>query len=559
MPDLLLVAIQYGGYISAIKLITFLVLFLLWLPLVTWVHNDARMVETNDNFWTGIVLGAGAATLLIWQLIPIFIIGMLIYIAAVAATALAYVKHRNLRVMDFDRVLTAEHLKNIFVNKEDKLEAMKSFVFITANKNEVPLPEPRTPDFFGYKMTYELLTDAMWRRANNIMFTPTPQDYKVTYYVDGAALKQPDMPRDQIKFIIHFLKSVADMDMKEKRKPQRGIFMVSKDSVYTDWELTCAGSTVGEQLLLKLMTHKDIATLDELGLMPDQLQQLIDFRQLKQGLFIVAGPKKSGVTNTFYSLLRNHDAFINSINTIEKQPSSEVPNVTQEAFRPSDTGTTTYANKLQEIIRMGPDIVGVADCEDSETARSACLGANDEKIIYVVIEADSVIQAVAKWLKLVGDRNLAADMLLGVSCQRLLRKLCKECKQAYAPNKELFRKFNINAEKTKVLYRAGKVIYDKHGKPSDCENCQGTGYVGRTAVFETIFIDDELRKVVKHAKSLPEIGTHFRRAKMLYIQEQALRKVIAGITAIDEMIRVLAASKPKKTKPKTKPKPKPKQ
>jgi len=261
--------------------------------------------------------------------------------------------------------------------------------------------------------------------------------------------------------------------------------------------------------MIKLLTVKDISRLDEIGLMPDQLQQLTSFRDLKQGLFIVSGPKKSGATSTFYALLRNHDAFLNSINTLEKQPSAELPNITQVSFSPSDSGTSTYGKKLEEMIRMGPDIVGVANCEDPETAKQASLGAKDGKIIYVQIEADSVIQALAKWLKLVGE------------------------------------KFNINAEKTKALYRAGKVIYDKHGKPSDCEDCQGIGYVGRTGVFETIIMNDELRKVVRHAKSLPEIGNHFRRAKMLYIQEQALRKVIAGITAINEMIRVTSSSKQK--------------
>jgi type II secretory ATPase GspE/PulE/Tfp pilus assembly ATPase PilB-like protein len=382
------------------------------------------------------------------------------------------------------------------------------------------------------------------------MFSPTPQEYNVTYYVDGAGLKQPSMPSDQAKFIIHFLKNIADLDIKEKRKPQKGAFVVAKGKETIEWEVTTAGSTAGEQILIKLLSVKDIAKLDEVGLMPDQLEQLNSLSRLKQGLFIVAGPKKSGVTSTFYALLRNHDAFMNSINTLEKHPSSEVLNITQNVYSPSDTGTTTYAKKLQEVIRMGPDIVGVADCEDSETARSACAGAKDGKIIYVALEADSVIQALAKWLKLVGDKRLAADTLLGISNQRLLRKLCKECRQAYAPNKDIVRKFNINPEKTKVLYRAGKVIYDKHGKPSECESCQGAGYVGRTGVFEMIVINDDLRKIIRDAKSLPEIGTHFRRAKMLYLQEQALRKVIAGITDINEMIRVLSTAKGKTPKPK---------
>jgi type II secretory ATPase GspE/PulE/Tfp pilus assembly ATPase PilB-like protein len=550
MPDLFIAALEYGGYISAVKLVVFVVCFFLWLPLVVWVHNDAAALETKHTFWTGIVLGAGAAGLLIWQLVPIFLVGMLVYILAVAGTSLAYVKHRNTRVMDFDRVLTVEHLKSLFVSKEKKLEELKSFVFITANRNEVPLPEPRTPDFFGYKMAYDLLGDATWRRADNIMFSPTAQEYNVTYYVDGAGLKQPSMPSDQAKFIIHFLKNIADLDIKEKRKPQKGTFVVAKGKETVEWEVTTAGSTAGEQILIKLLSVKDIAKLDEVGLMPDQLEQLNSLSRLKQGLFIVAGPKKSGVTSTFYALLRNHDAFMNSINTLERHPSSEVLNITQNVYSPSDTGTTTYAKKLQEVIRMGPDIVGVADCEDSETARSAGAGAKDGKVIYVALDADSVIQALAKWLKLVGDKRLAADTLLGISNQRLLRKLCKECRQAYAPNKDIVRKFNINPEKTKVLYRAGKVIYDKHGKPSECESCQGAGYVGRTGVFEMIIINDDLRKIIRDAKSLPEIGTHFRRAKMLYLQEQALRKVIAGITDINEMIRVLSTAKAKTSKPK---------
>jgi len=549
MPNLVLAAIVYGGYISVIKLAVFGVLFLVWIPLVCWVHNDAKAVDTDDIFWTGLVLGVGAGALLVWQLVPIFLVGLLLYLLAVAGTSLAYVKHRNARVMEFDRVLTVDHIKSLFVSQEEKLAVLKSFVFITANRNEVPLPEPRTPDFFGYKMSYDLLSDAAWRRASDILFSPAADEYKVTYYVDGAALQQPSMPKEQARFLIHFLKSVADLDIKEKRKPQKGTFMVSKDQEHTDWEVTTAGSTAGEQILIKLLTIKDIAKLEEIGLMPDQLEQLRSFRGLKEGLFIVSGPKKSGATSTFYSLLRNHDAFINSINTLEKAPSSKLLNITQEVYSPSDSGTTTYGQKLEEIVRMGPDIVGVANCEDSETARAACAGAKDGKLVYVQLEAGSVIQALGKWLKLVGDRGLATDSLLGISNQRLLRKLCQECRQAYAPNKEVFRKFNINAEKTKALYRAGKVIYDKHGKPSDCEGCQGTGYVGRMAVFETIIINKDLRKVVRHAKSLPEIGTHFRRAKMLYVQEQALRRVVGGITAIDEMIRVLSASKSKgKTK-----------
>lgn len=548
MTGLLMTSVEYSGYISIVKFLIFLILFFSWVPLLAWVYHDAKAIGAKEVFWTAVVFGAGAAAAIIWLVTPVFIIGMLFYLIAVAATSISYVMHRNARVMEFDRVLTAEHLKGLFTSKDKKLDILEDFLFITANNNEVPLPEPRTPEFFGYKTAYETLKDAVWRRASDVVFSSTQQNYNVTYYVDGTALKQPDMAKDRMEYFSRFLKNLADLDPEEKRKPQRGKFRIHQNEKNIDWEITTAGSTAGEQIRLKQITKQSITRLAEINLLPEQYEQLNKIREAKQGLFIIAGPKKSGVTSTFYALLRNHDPFLYSISTLERQPSAELPNITQNIFALSDTGTTTYAKRLQAIIRMEPDIVGVADCTDGETAQIACTAAKDGKIVYVVLEADDVIRAIGKWMKLVGNRNLATEALLGISNQRLLRKLCEQCKQAYEPNKELLRKFNVPAEKAKVLYRAGKVQYDKRGRSSTCENCQGTGFVGRMGVFETIMINDELRNIIRQSNSLAEISTQFRRAKMLYLQEQALRRVIAGTTAIDEMVRVLSASEKQKTK-----------
>lgn len=546
MVDVLAASAAFGGYISILKLIGFIILFFAWLPLVSWVYQDGKLIELNETTWAGIVLGAGVVGVLVWLLVPIYIVGFLFYLIAVGGTSLIYVKQRNALVLDFDRVLTIDHIKSLLVSKEKKLEALKGFQFVTANKNVIPMPEPRTQEFLGYKITYDLLNDAMWRRADSVTFSPTAQDYQVSYSVDGAALKQPNIVREQMTYLVHFLKSLADLDPKEKRKPQKGQFKVriKKDDI--PWEVITAGSTAGEQVRLNHVTQEGMARLTELGLMPEQREQLDAFREAGQGIFIVSGPAKSGVTTTLYALLRNHDAFMNSVCTLERQPSAQLPNITQNVFALSDTGTTTFAKKLQAVIRMGPDIIGVADCEDADTARVACAAARDGKLVYITLNADSVLQALGKWMKFVGDKGVVASTLLGVCNQRLLRVLCEECKQAYSPDKELFRKFNINAEKTKVLHRAGKVQYDKHGKPSTCENCQGTGFYGRTGVFELVSLNDELRKVVQRSKSLPEMGTQFRRAKMLYLQEQSLRKVITGSVSINEMIRALSTSKAKK-------------
>jgi type II secretory ATPase GspE/PulE/Tfp pilus assembly ATPase PilB-like protein len=349
-------------------------------------------------------------------------------------------------------------------------------------------------------------------------------------------------------YFLRFVKSLADLDPNEKRKPQKGKFRIHKEKGNYDWEVTTAGSTAGEHLSLKQMTEQAIVKLTDINLMPEQYKQMNRIRDAKQGLFIISGPRKTGVTSTFYSLLRNHDAFLSGISTLERQPSLDLPNITQNTYTLSDTGTTKYAKKLQTVIRTEPNVVGVADCTDAETAQIACAAAKDGKTVYLTLEADNVIKALGKWAKYVANKAAAVEPLLGISNQRLLRKLCTECKQAYEPNKELLRKFNIPPDKAKVLYRAGKVIYDKRGKPSTCENCQGTGFFGRMCVFEIIILNGQLRNIIVQAKSLSEISTQFRRAKMLYLQEQALRKVIDGTTSINEMVRILSTPKRQKAR-----------
>lgn len=543
MPNMFLIAVGYGGYISPVKLVIVLALMYAWFWVVSWVYADANSVGLLSDVRTAIVLGAGAAGVLIWLLFPVFIVGMLIYLIAVAASTLAYVKLRNLNVPEFEKVLTADHIKGLIGKKEENVTTAEDFVFITTNNNEVPQPQPKTPEFFGYKMAHDILSDAIWRRASDMVFTPTQQNYQLVYYVDGAAIKQPEVAKDQVGYFIRFVKNLGGLNTEEKRKPQKGSFRVFQNKKNIEWEVQTAGSTAGEKIMIKQMAEQNITQLTDLGLTDTQYEQLCNIDEAGQGLYIISGSKKSGVTSTLYSLLRNHDAFLNNICTVETKPTSSLPNIAQNVFSLSDTGTTTFAKKLLSIVRMDPDIIGIAECNDSETAKVACEAAKSGKTVYIIIEAENSVKALVRWIKLVGDKDAAVKNLTGISNQRLLRKLCDNCKQGYEPNKEILRKFNIAAEKAKVFYKAGKVIYDKKGRPSPCEICQQTGYLGRMAIFEVIFFDDQLRDALAKVASSSEINTEFRRARMLYLQEQALRKVMEGKTAINEMVRILSSSK----------------
>jgi type II secretory ATPase GspE/PulE/Tfp pilus assembly ATPase PilB-like protein len=546
MPELILAAAAYGGYVSPVKLAIYVVLSLAWIPIIGWVSDDADSVGARKGFWSALVLGAWAAAVAAWLILGNFFVSLAVYLVATLVPAAGYVIHRNSLVPDFQKVMTPGHIAGLFSKEAQKLESDESFIFITSNNNEVPVPTAKTPEFFGFKAAHRFFKDAVWRRAYDIIMTPEQEGYNVVYYVDGTPLQQPTMPRDQFDYFSLFVKELAGLDAQEKRKPQKGKFTIFKDGERLNWEVSTAGSTAGEQLRLKQLIQETITKLDQIGLTPDQLERLTALRDVRTGgVFIISGPPKSGVTTTLYAMLRNHDAFLNSITTVEKTVSSQLPNIVQNVFSLSDSGSgiTSIGKKLLSVVRMDPDIVGVGDCSDSETAQVAVTAATDGKRVYLSLEAENVLKALSRWIKLVGDKNKAIDPLLGISNQRIVRRLCEECRQAYEPNPDLLRKFNIPADKAKVLYREGKVVYDKRGKPSPCDHCQETGFYGRMCVFETVIIDQQMRAEIKKAKSLSDVATVFRRARMLYLQEQALRRVMAGTTSINEMVRALSVGK----------------
>jgi type II secretory ATPase GspE/PulE/Tfp pilus assembly ATPase PilB-like protein len=539
MPSDLIAAVEYGGYISLWKLLLFSLAVFGWAPLVHWVFTDSQAVRTNAFTWTLAVVIGGAVALFLWLLIPVFFVGLLLYLIVLGGTAMAYITHRNSRVADFEKILSADHLRGLFVNQEKKIEKVShGLTFITANGNEVPLPEPKTRELEGFIITCDLIDDAVWNRADVARLVPQKDEYAVVYEIDGAPTKQDPKTREEIDNFTYYIKQLACLDVEEKRKPQRGPFKtVLPDGERVEWEVRTSGSTAGEQIRIERISGIASLQIEDLGLNENQIKSISSLRDIKSGLILISGIKKSGLTTTFYTLLGNHDPFLNNINTLERQVSAQLQNITQFTYTLSDTGTTTFARRFQSILRKGPDIVGVSDCDEAQTAQLACAAANDGRVVYVVMAAESVNEAIAKWLKYVGNNALVADTLTAVINQRLVRKLCPDCRQSYQPNPALFKKFNISPDEAGTFYRPGEIAYDKHGRAIACENCQGTGFFGRIGLFETIRVDDKLKEVIRKAKSVKEITSAVRRSGMLYMQEQSIKKVAAGITSINEVIR----------------------
>lgn len=538
MSGMLATGSEVAGYIALWKAVLMAAAFLSWMPLVGWVNTDSKAVGTQTVAWTVGIAVTGAAALWVWMLIPAFLIGLLVYLISFGAITIAYVVHRNALVADFERILTVDQIKGLLIDETKKLEKLSmGLSFITGNKNKVPLPTPKTREVSGFAVVCEVLEDAIWRRADQISLIPRKDDYNVVYEIDGIATKQPQRTREEIDDFIYYVKQLADLDIQERRKPQKGRFYAVKDEqLKTEWQVQTSGTTAGEQVRLDKVSGIVSRKLDDLGLNDNQIESMRSLRDLDSGVVLITGIPQSGKTTTLYTLLGNHDPFLNNINTLEKAPQAELPNITQNVFTMTDSGTTTYSRRLQTLLRRGPDIVGIEECQDAQSAKLACAAAKDGRIIYATLEADSVNQAIEKWLKLVGDRALAVETLAAVLNQRLVRTLCTDCRQPYKPNQALFKKFNLPAEDVDLFYRAGEIEYDKHGKPIVCETCQGTGYYGRVGMFETIRITDDVRESLKAASSAKDIATAVRKTRMLYMQEQAIKKVVAGETSINEVI-----------------------
>ncbi len=552
MPETILAEISYHGYVSLLKFVPFVIVFYLWLLLVNWVYFDTKAVQTDTMQWLTVITVSGIVALLVWMFVPVYIIGLLLFLIISATASLLYVIHRNARVADFERVLTIEHFKSLFFDEKKKLEkSAREFNFITANNNPVEIPVPKSKESYGFQVACRLFDDALWRRVSEIKMLPGEEEYTVTYEIDGLVSKTDPISVDEVGYFLYFIKQLADLNVEEKRKPQKGSFKIEKKNDKIGWEVKTAGSTSGEHIVITRDEEYSEMDLKSIGCRPEQIKELRSLRERDKGLFIVAGKRGSGLTTTFYALLKNHDPFLYSINTVEKRPAGDINSVTQTIYDSVKADGQSYAQRIQSMVRMGPDIVGVGDCDDAETAKLACEVAKT-KLIYVSIEAENSVQALAKWLQFVPDKKLALGNLAGVASSRLIRVLCDECKEEYEPNPEMLKKLNIPPGSVEELARPGEPEYTRSGKPILCEKCQGVGYYGRTAVIESFVISEEIAEKLVNAESLKEMSAILRRAGMKFVQDRLIEKVLAHVTSVNEMVRVLKAESGSKSSGKKK-------
>ena len=554
--DILAQSATLGGYIAIWKLVIFVVLFGCWAWIGQWVDKDALAVRTNRQFWNYVYLGVGVGATVVWLLMPtdIFIVQLLVFLVAWLSLSVVYILHRNARVFPNERILTPDHIRFLLSREGKQKEFKRRLVFISANKNELPMPHRHDPEYDGYIMAEDFIYDIWLRRVSVARMVLSGEEVKLIYVIDGFTGSAGDRDRAEMDHAVTYLKAVANLDIKDRRHPQSGMFTTSIDDGDTvQWKIKTAGSTRGEQMVLERVEEVKMLKLDALGLNADQLEAIRPLVERPAGVILCSSEPAMGLTTTLYGMVIEHDAFTQNLNTLEKSILVDLDNVTQHLLEQEDVPDhKSSARRLQSVLRGDPDVVMVGFCDTADMAKVGTQAALEGKKLYFGITAPSTFHALQEWLGMVGDNEKVSQSLLAVLCQRLLRKLCLECRQAYSPDVALLKKLNLPAEKIKQFYRPPTELeYDKHGKPILCPNCQGTGYVGRTAVFETLFVTEALQKLIVEKAPINSMRAQFRKDRMLYLQEQAIRKVIDGTTSIHEVLRAATekAAKPKSAKP----------
>jgi type II secretory ATPase GspE/PulE/Tfp pilus assembly ATPase PilB-like protein len=520
-----------------------------WIFLCDWMARDVPWVGADGNLWFGLAMGVGLLGFLLMILLPSAGASLTGWALLIGGQGVAYVIYRNAIVPPHLRVLTPEWFKNLFAGKlgsrfGDSRFTDKAPVDMKWMDGPSQIHDPpEDPDFrHGFDQSSILLFGAVNRRATDVTVAPDKDGkYSVKVVIDGFTNTDKPLDRNTVAHMLLWIKQTGGMDLSEHRKPQKGKMTVMVGKKKVDLLAETRGSTAGEEMSVHVMDRSALRKLNELGMTTEVLEKYRKVVELPRGLFLVGGPAGGGLTSTLYALLREHDLFQLNVATVEDPVYMELENLSQTEYD-SQGGKTSYAKAVQTLYRgRDPDVLMLGK-SDTETLPLAAQIAERKKV-YAALECTSAIEGLGKVIKAVGDGELVTRAVIGVGCQKLIRVLCSECKVSYKPPADALRRLNVPADRVNELYRppAREEITPAGKKQKDiiCPRCQGTGYFGQTGVFELLVMSDAIREMVRSGSPLKDIQMEARKEKMLYLHEQILKKVIDGVTGVDELMRVV--------------------
>ncbi len=378
------------------------------------------------------------------------------------------------------------------------------------------------------KLVNTIISDAVERRASDVHIEPYENDVRVRYRIDGILHEIFRKPKKFAAPMVARIKIMAKMKLEEKRKPQDGRIRVRMGDRMIDLRVATVPTVFGEKVAIRILDRTQIPLrLDALGFEPESLEIFRKAIRNPNGIVLVTGPTGCGKTTTLYAALTELNSIEVNISTVEDPVEFTLMGINQVQVK-EEVGMT-FASGLRAFLRQDPDIIMVGEIRDFETAEIAIRASLTGHLVLSTVHTNTAAATVTRLINMEIEPFLIASTLLVVSSQRLVRKICESCKVPYQPEKALLYELSPNPEE---VFK-GVTFY----KGTGCKNCHGTGYKGRIGLFEVLPVTKRIRELILEKAPTHIIEKAAIEEGMLTLRESGIRKIKAGVTTPEEIIK----------------------
>ena len=377
------------------------------------------------------------------------------------------------------------------------------------------------------KLVSLMISDAFRMRASDIHLEPMENSFRVRYRIDGVLHEMESPSKDLQSAVLQRVKLMANMSLSEKRLPQDGKIKIKIMGKDIDIRVSSLPSTHGESIVMRILDKSNLLVgLSQLGFAGDIEKKWSELISLPNGVLLITGPTGSGKTTTLYACLNFLNRPETKIITVEDPIEYQLTGINQVQVR-EDIGLT-FASILRTCLRQAPNIIMVGEIRDLETAKICMNAAFTGHLVFSTLHTNDAPGGFTRLIDQGIKPFLVASAVRAILAQRLVRKICPNCKEEYTPTKEEIKMLDIKED------ISGKKFYRGKG----CPNCQNTGYKGRSAIAELVVVDEDIQELVYKNASSMEIKKVAIEKGMRTLKQDAVLKVFNGETTVDEVIRV---------------------
>ena len=380
------------------------------------------------------------------------------------------------------------------------------------------------------RLVNSLLWQAAKDEASDVHIDPTPRETSVRYRIDGVLQQVTVFPRQVHVTVVNRIKVMSRLDIAQKGLPQDGRSMVLIAGRKIDIRVSTIPTVHGEKIVMRLLFQEEkLMQLPQLGLAKYILQPYQNLVNSSGGIILVTGPTGSGKTTTLYASLAEIDNEARNIITIEDPVEYKLSGYSQIEVKPK-VGLT-FANALRSVLRQDPDVIMVGEIRDTETAQIAIQSALTGHLVFSTVHTNSAPATITRLIDMGIEPFLVSSSIIGVLAQRLVRRICPDCRKSYQPHPEQLRELGIKEVSFRKLDRR---FYRGDG----CDNCRQTGYRGRIGIHELLVMSEGVKNTILESSDSDTIKKQGLKEKMITLRRDGVNKILYGLTTAEEILSI---------------------